>query len=91
MPRVKRGTKRRNSRKRHLPSPKGFSSLKSKLYRSAQEAVVRSRCATVTRGGASKSAISARCGSCASERRAGRRRFPTASSWDGLKKAGGGA
>ena len=39
MPRVKRGTKRRNSRKKTLTLAKGFFLTKSKLYRSAQEAV----------------------------------------------------
>ena len=39
MPRVKRGTKRRNSRKKTLALAKGFFLTKSKLYRAAQEAV----------------------------------------------------
>ena len=42
MPRVKRGTKRRNSRKKTLALAKGFFLTKSKLYRSAQEAVEKS-------------------------------------------------
>ena len=42
MPRVKRGTKRRNSRKKTLTLAKGFFLTKSKLYRSAQEAVEKS-------------------------------------------------
>ena len=41
MPRVKRGTKRRNSRSKTLALAKGFFLTKSKLYRSAQEAVER--------------------------------------------------
>jgi len=39
VPRVKRGTKRRNSRRKTLALAKGFFLTKSKLYRSAQEAV----------------------------------------------------
>ena len=39
MPRVKRGTKRRDSRRKTLTLAKGFFLTKSKLYRSAQEAV----------------------------------------------------
>ena len=42
MPRVKRGTKRRNSRRKTLGLAKGFFLTKSKLYRSAQEAVEKS-------------------------------------------------
>ena len=42
MPRVKRGTKRRNSRRKTLTLAKGFFLTKSKLYRSAQEAVEKS-------------------------------------------------
>lgn len=42
MPRVKRGTKRRASRKKTLALASGFFLTKSKLYRSAQEAVERS-------------------------------------------------
>ena len=42
MPRVKRGTKRRNSRTKTLARAKGFFLTKSKLYRSAQEAVEKS-------------------------------------------------
>ena len=42
MPRVKRGTKRRNSRRKTLSLAKGFFLTKSKLYRSAQEAVEKS-------------------------------------------------
>jgi large subunit ribosomal protein L20 len=42
VPRVKRGTKRRNSRKKTLALAKGFFLTKSKLYRSAQEAVEKS-------------------------------------------------
>jgi large subunit ribosomal protein L20 len=39
MPRVKRGTKRRARRKKLLKHAKGFFLTKSKLYRSAKEAV----------------------------------------------------
>lgn len=39
MPRVKRGTKRRASRKRTLERASGFFLTKSKLHRAAQEAV----------------------------------------------------
>ena len=39
MPRVKRGTKRRASRKKVLDRASGFFLTKSKLHRSAQEAV----------------------------------------------------
>lgn len=39
MPRVKRGTKRRANRKKTLARASGFFLTKSKLYRSAQEAV----------------------------------------------------
>ena len=42
MPRVKRGTKRRNSRHKTLALAQGFFLTKSKLYRSAQEAVEKS-------------------------------------------------
>ena len=42
MPRVKRGTKRRDSRRKTLALAKGFFLTKSKLYRSAQEAVEKS-------------------------------------------------
>ena len=39
MPRVRRGTTRRDSRRKSLTLAKGFFLTKSKLYRSAQEAV----------------------------------------------------
>jgi large subunit ribosomal protein L20 len=39
VPRVKRGTHRRNSRRKTLALAKGYFLTKSKLYRSAQEAV----------------------------------------------------
>jgi large subunit ribosomal protein L20 len=42
VPRVKRGTKRRASRHKTLALAKGFFLTKSKLYRSAQEAVEKS-------------------------------------------------
>lgn len=42
MPRVKRGTHRRASRKKTLHQASGFFLTKSKLYRAAQEAVERS-------------------------------------------------
>ena len=42
MPRVKRGTKRRESRKKTLALAKGFFLTKSKLHRAAQEAVEKS-------------------------------------------------
>jgi large subunit ribosomal protein L20 len=42
VPRVKRGTHRRASRKKTLEQASGFFLTKSKLYRSAQEAVERS-------------------------------------------------
>lgn len=42
MPRVKRGTKRRARRKKILKHTKGFFLTKSKLYRSAREAMNRS-------------------------------------------------
>jgi large subunit ribosomal protein L20 len=42
MPRVKRGSKRRAKRKKLLRHAKGFFLTKSKLYRSAKEAVNRS-------------------------------------------------
>ena len=42
MPRVKRGTHRRASRKKTLARAKGFFLTKSKLHRSAQEAVEKS-------------------------------------------------
>jgi large subunit ribosomal protein L20 len=42
VPRVKRGSKRRNSRRKTLALAKGFFLTKSKLYRSAQEAVEKS-------------------------------------------------
>jgi large subunit ribosomal protein L20 len=42
VPRVKRGTKRRSSRKKTLALAKGFFLTKSKLHRSAQEAVEKS-------------------------------------------------
>jgi large subunit ribosomal protein L20 len=42
VPRVKRGTKRRDSRRKTLKLAKGFFLTKSKLYRAAQEAVEKS-------------------------------------------------
>ena len=42
MPRVKRGTKRRASRRKTLQRASGFFLTKSKLHRSAQEAVEKS-------------------------------------------------
>jgi large subunit ribosomal protein L20 len=42
VPRVKRGTKRRNNRRKTLGLAKGFFLTKSKLHRSAQEAVEKS-------------------------------------------------
>jgi large subunit ribosomal protein L20 len=42
VPRVKRGTKRRQSRKKTLALAKGFFLTKSKLHRAAQEAVEKS-------------------------------------------------
>jgi large subunit ribosomal protein L20 len=42
VPRVKRGTHRRNSRRKTLALAKGYFLTKSKLYRSAQEAVEKS-------------------------------------------------
>jgi large subunit ribosomal protein L20 len=42
VPRVKRGIKRRNSRRKTLGLAKGFFLTKSKLYRAAQEAVEKS-------------------------------------------------
>jgi large subunit ribosomal protein L20 len=42
VPRVKRGTKRRESRSKTLTLAKGFFLTKSKLYRAAQEAVEKS-------------------------------------------------
>ena len=42
MPRVKRGTKRRANRQKTLALAKGFFLTKSKLHRSAQEAVEKS-------------------------------------------------
>ena len=41
MPRVKRGTKRRDKRKKILKRAKGYFLTKSKLYRAAQQAVQR--------------------------------------------------
>ena len=41
MPRVKRGTNRRDSRKKTLHQASGYFLTKSKLYRAAQEAVER--------------------------------------------------
>ena len=41
MPRVKRGTKRRQKRKRILENASGYFLTKSKLYQAAQEAVQR--------------------------------------------------
>lgn len=43
MPRVKRGAKRRNRRKKILREAKGYWGTKSKLYRAAREAVMRAR------------------------------------------------
>jgi len=42
MPRVKRGSKRREKRKKLLSRAKGFYQTKSKLYRAAKEAVDKS-------------------------------------------------
>lgn len=41
MPRVKRGTKRRQRRKKYLKHAKGYFLTKSKLFRSAKESVER--------------------------------------------------
>ncbi len=41
MPRVKRGNKRRERRKKILSLAKGFFLTKGKLYRSAQESIMR--------------------------------------------------
>lgn len=43
MPRVKRGTTRRDSRRKTLKLAKGFFLTKGKLYRAAQEAVEKSQ------------------------------------------------
>lgn len=43
MPRVRRGTNRRDSRRKTLDRAKGFFLTKSKLYRAAQEAVERAQ------------------------------------------------
>lgn len=43
MARVKRGSKRRNRRKKYLKQAKGFFLTKSKLYQAAQEAVNRAQ------------------------------------------------
>ncbi len=43
MPRVKRGTKRRNRRKKYLKQTKGFFLTRSKLYQAAQEAATRAQ------------------------------------------------
>ncbi len=43
MPRVKRGARRRNKRKKILREAKGYWGTKSKLYRAAREAVMRAR------------------------------------------------
>ena len=51
MPRVKRGTKRRNSRTKTLALAKGFFLTKSKLYRSAQESIMRAAVADMVSAG----------------------------------------
>ena len=65
MPRVKRGTKRRAKRKKILDRASGYFLTKSKLYRSAKEAVERGLKFAYS-GRKQRSASIARCGSCAS-------------------------
>ena len=65
MPRVKRGTKRRAKRKKILDRASGYFLTKSKLYRSAKEAVERGLKFAYS-GASSASVSTARCGSCAS-------------------------
>jgi len=65
MPRVKRGTKRRAKRKKILDRASGYFLTKSKLYRSAKEAVERGLKFAYS-GRNSASGNSARCGSYAS-------------------------
>ena len=65
MPRVKRGTKRRAKRKRILDRASGYFLTKSKLYRSAKEAVDRALKFAYS-GRKQKSASIARSGSSAS-------------------------
>ena len=64
MPRVKRGTKRRAKRKKILDRASGYFLTKSKLYRSAKEAVERGR-SLPTPDVSSASGSIAHCGSCA--------------------------
>ena len=64
MPRVKRGTKRRAKRKKILERASGYFLTKSKLYRSAKEAVDRALKFAYS-GRKQKSASTGRSGSCA--------------------------
>jgi ribosomal protein L20 len=68
MPRVKRGTKRRAKRKKILDRASGYFLTKSKLYRSAKEAVERGLKFAIP-DASSGSGSTARCGLCASARR----------------------
>ena len=66
MPRVKRGSKRRERRKKILALAKGYFLTKSKLYRSAKEAIDRAGNFAYVGPQAARSATSAACGSSAS-------------------------
>ena len=79
MPRVKRGTKRRDYRHKTLARASGYFLTKSKLNRAAQEAVEKALSMDSSEG-AVRSATSGRYGSFASGRLAARRTSPIASS-----------
>ncbi len=79
MPRVKRGTNRRDYRKKTLERASGFFLTKSKLNRAAQEAVEKAQKYAYV-GRKQKKRYSARCGLCALAPPARRPAFPTASS-----------
>ncbi len=87
MPRVKRGTKRRNSRKKTLALAKGFFLTKSKLYRSAQEAVEKVAQIRIRRPQAEEARFPLPVDCPHRSRRAGRE-MSYSQFMDGLKKAG---
>ena len=62
MPRVKRGTLRRNKRRRLLARAKGFYQTKSKLYRAGEGSGGDRRSSTHSSGGGARSATSAASG-----------------------------
>ena len=79
MPRVKRGNKRVQRRKKILKLAKGYRLTKSKLHRSAKESVDRGL-RFAYRDRRTKKRTSAACGSCVSAPPRAGTTFPTANS-----------